>query len=175
MMKRIVGLVLALSVIGALGLVAAIPLAMSSSGRVLVQFNDLAPEQGAFVGSTMLRGIPSGGFPWVISEGTATVTFGGDLRVEVQGLVIDPSNATAQAKGLAGKNPAPFFFATLSCLDASGAVVNVNTATVPATSTGNASIEQGIALPSPCFAPLVFVRGSFTGASSGPWFAVSGF
>ena len=157
-------------------LVAAVPPATSSVGKPLLGFNTLVGVSGAFVGSSMpLRNVPGGGFPWVISEGRAKVTSGGFLQVEVDGLVIDPNNATAQAKGIAGNNPIRHFFATLSCLDASGAVVNINSKAVPATTTGNASIEQYIPLPTACFAPILLVRGSPTGTPSGPWFAASGF
>ncbi len=175
-MKRISGIVVGLSVVAAIVLVAAVPLATSSSGRILVAFNSLVGVSGAFVGMTMpLRGIPGGGLPWVIAEGKASLATGGDFKVEVEGLVLDPSNATAQARGIAGTNPAPFFFATLSCLDNTGAVTNVNTAPVPAGPSGDAEIEQVIPMPSSCFAPIVLVRGSFTGNPSGPWFAASGF
>ena len=102
----------------------------------------------------------------------------GRLTVEVEGLVIDPSNASAQERGIAGINPLPYFFATLSCRSGTDTVINLNTATFPATSGGNATIEQTLSLPATCFAPLVFVRGTATASTdptAGPWFAVSGF
>ncbi len=175
-MRRILILSAVLCVAAAVAIVAAVPPVSSSSGKTLFEFNTLVGVSGAFVGSSMpLRGIPGGGFPWIISEGKAKLTSGGLLQVEVEGLVIDPSNATAQAKGIAGMNPLGHFFATVSCLDATGTTVNINSDAVPATTTGNASIEQTVPLPSTCFAPIVFVRGSPTGTPSGPWFAVSGF
>ncbi len=175
-MKRIVGIAVGLAVIATLAFVAAIPLTASSSGRPLATFGSFVGVSGAFVGSSMpLRGVNGGGFPWIIAEGSARLSANGEFEVEVQGLVIDPSNATAQAKGIAGVNPVPYFFATLSCVDNTGAVTNVNTNPVPATTTGDAQIDQTVALPGSCFAPIVLVRGSFTGTPVGPWFAVSGF
>lgn len=175
-MKRIHGIAVVLCVAAAVAIVAAVPPASSSSGKTLFEFGTLVGVSGAFVGSSMpVRGIAGGGFPWVLSEGKAKVTSGGSLRVEVGGLVIDPSNATAQARGIAGINPLPYFFATVSCLDATGSAVNINSAPVPATTSGNAEIKQSVALPSTCFAPIVLVRGSATGSAVGPWFAVSGF
>lgn len=175
-MRRLLGIVAIVCVAAAVALVAAVPPVTSSGGKPLFQFNTLVGVSGAFVGSSMpLRDVPGGGFPWVISEGKAKVTSGGFLQVEVEGLVIDPNNATAQEKGIAGINPVGHFFATLSCVDASGAVVNIDSNPVPATTTGNATIEQYIPLPATCFAPIVLVRGSPTGAPSGPWFAASGF
>jgi hypothetical protein len=49
------------------------------------------------------------------------------------------------------------------------ATANVETGLVPATTTGNAEIEATVNLPSPCFAPIVFVT-----SPTGSWFAVTG-
>lgn len=165
-----------LSLIASLAVVAAPLMAANPSSRMLFGGSSLAAVSGIYLGSAdPLRGIPGGGFPWVISEGRFQLKANGEFEVEVEGLVIDPSNVTAQQRGIAGINPLPFFFATLSCTDNTGATTNVNTAAVSATRTGNATIDQAIPLPASCFAPIVFVRGSATGSSSGPWFAVSGF
>ncbi len=174
-MKRLVGMAIGLSVLATVAFVVAVPFLATSSARPLVTFSEFVGESGAFVGaSNPVRGIPAGGFPWVIAQGKAKLMANGEFEVEVQGLVIDPANRTAQAKGIAGVNPAPFFFATISCLDNATAVTNVNTNAVPASSTGNAQIDQMVSLPAQCFEPIVLIRGSFTGQPSGPWFAVSG-
>ncbi len=175
-MRKLVAIAVGLSAIAVLAVLTAPLLAADPSARPLFVGNSFAGVTGVYVGaSTPLRGIPGGGFPWVIAEGKSKLSANGQLNVEVQGLVIDPSNATAQKDGLAGINPLPYFFATLSCLSNTGATVNVNTAAVSATTGGNATIEQTISLPPSCIAPLIFVRGSRTGSSSGPWFAVSGY
>ncbi len=178
-MKTLGAIAVGLCVIATLAVVAVPYLAAAPSGRPLLMDESFVGVSGVYLGAANpVRDIPGGGFPWVIAEGRATLHANGEFEVEVQGLVIDPSNATAQAKGIAGINPLPYFFATLSCQDSAGAVVNVNTATVSATSTGNATIAQSIALPGTCFAPLVFVRGAAKASAEptgGPWFAVSGF
>ncbi len=178
-MKAVVVIASGLSVIAILAFVAVPMMAGNPGGRPLFVVGNFAGVSGTFLGSANpLRGIPGGGFPWVIAEGKAIVASNGELNVEVQGLVIDPANATAQAKGIAGINPLKYFFATLSCLEPSGTTTNVDTAAFPATTTGNATIEQTIARPSGCIAPLIFVRGSVTGDTTtptGPWFAVSGY
>ncbi len=175
-MRRLVVLAVGLSLIATMAVIATPILAANPSSRPLLAGSSFDGVSGIFVGSANpLRGIPGGGFPWVISEGHFQLRANGELEVEVEGLVIDPSNASAQAKGIAGVNPLHFFLATLSCEDNAGATTNVNTSAFPATATGIATIEQAILLPATCFAPLVFVRGSANGASSGPWFAVSGF
>lgn len=175
-MNRFGAIVGALAIVAAIGTVAAVPLALSSPGKSLLEVEHMIGVSGAFLGSSMpLRGINGGGLPWVIADAEAKLSAGGLFEVEVRGLVIDPEDATAQERGVAGINPIPFFFATLSCLDSAGAVTNINTATVPASTSGDAEINEAVTLPTVCFAPIVFVRGSTTGASSGPWFAVSGF
>ncbi len=175
-MRTVVAVAVGLTVIAVLAVVVAPLMAANPSARPVFTANSLVGVSGVFVGSANpLRGIAGGGFPWVLDEGRAMLLANGELSVEVQGLVIDPNNATAQAKGVAGINPLPYFFSTLSCRSNTGTITNVDTPTAPATRTGNATIEATVTLPSGCFAPLVFVRGSATGASVGPWFAVTGF
>jgi hypothetical protein len=175
-MRRILSIVLVLALVSATALIVTASLAASSDGKKIFEITTMAGVSGAFLGSSMpLRGINGGGLPWVIAGAKASIKSNGQFDVRVEGLVLDPNNATAQARGIAGTNPAPFFFATLSCVDNSGAVTNVNTSTVSASTAGNAEIDQRISLPASCIAPIVLVRGSFSGASTGPWFAASGF
>ncbi len=175
-MKRVVGVAVGLAVMATIAFVAAVPFAATSSAKTLFTLDSFVGESGAFVGSANpVRGIAAGGFPWVIASGSAKLKANGEFELEVEGLVIDPSNATAQSKGLAGINPAPYFFATISCVSNTTAVTNVNTNAVTATTSGDAQIDQMVALPSQCFEPIVLVRGSFSGQPSGPWFALSGF
>ncbi len=170
-MKRSVGIVIVLVVAAIVIPVAAVSLASSSSGRPIIVFNSTVGVSGIFVGiKNPLRGINGGGLPWVIEKGQVKIAASGEFQVEVEGLVIDPNNATAIKSGLAGKNPLPTFKATLSCLDNTGAVTNVATEPVPATTTGDAEIDQVVTLPGMCFAPIVFVQ-----SAGGAWFAVSGF
>ena len=73
---------------------------------------------------------------------------------------------------LQGTNPIASFKAIVSCLSSSGGApttVNVATDPVPASATGDAEIEATVALPSPCFAPVVFVT-----SGGGSWFAATG-
>jgi hypothetical protein len=109
-------------------------------------------------GAPALFGVLGGGAPWVIDEGTATLTAGGRLHVEVQGLVL-ASNHT---------NPIHFGRAIVAC---SGAAV-ASTDAVPFSATGDAEVDATVSLPSPCFAPAVFFAG-ITG-NGDRWFAVTG-
>ena len=144
--------------------VAAVSVAMSGGdGRTVLKFNAMAPVVPPFTGSTnAIRGVPGGGIPWVIGSADGKLRADGRLHVEVEGLVL----ATT------GGNPSPTFKAIVSCLSSdNGAPTTINVATdpVPATTTGDAEIDATVALPSPCFAPIVFVT-----SGGGNWFAVTG-
>src|SRR5512138_339424 len=125
-----------------------------------------------------VRGVSGGGLPWVLKKGEARLGTDGVLAVEVEGLVFDPNDAAVQARGVRNTNPVTAFRAIVSCqtIDATGAaaVVNVSTAAYPATTgaladgAGDARFSEAIALPSPCYAPIVFVT-----SPAGAWFAAS--
>jgi hypothetical protein len=140
----------------------------------LLEFNTMVGVPRPYTGTVnAIRGISGGGFPWVISSANGELKADGKIEVKVKGLVIDPNDPDAVTAGVAGKNPLPSFKAIVSCLskDADGAptTVNVPTKTFPASSNGNASIEDTIALPHPCIAPIVFVT-----SPTGAWFAATG-
>lgn len=108
--------------------------------------------------------IPGAGAPWRIDDAEGKLKENGDLEIEVEGLVLTSN----------GTNPQPAFRAVVSCLSIdNGAPTTVNLVTepFPATTTGDAEFEGNVALPSPCFAPIVFVT---TGAGTPRWFSVTG-
>lgn len=134
----------------------------SATAPALLTFQSMIGNSGPYVGSAgSIRGIPAGGAPWAISAATGSLLTTGELSVHVRGLIVVGSN-----------NPVPRFNAIVSCqsISSGGAadVVNVSTPSFPATVAGNSTISATVALPSPCFAPLVFV------GASGSWFAVTG-
>jgi hypothetical protein len=140
-----------------------------------LRFDRLAGVPRAFVGAAgAIRGVNGGGLPWVVSRGDARLDSDGTLRVEVEGLVIDPNDPIAQSRGLGGTNPSAQFEAILSCetvQNGARTVVNLATDPVDATPEGDAEIRQRLhGIPSPCLAPIVFVA-----SATGSWFAVSGF
>ncbi len=149
---------------------------MGDGGGQKVFRSSLAPERGALVGTTAangIRGVPSGGLPWVLTSGRVDLRADGTVHAEVAGLVIDPNDPAAISRGVAGTNPVPTLKAIVSCVSAeagAGAPVNVATDPFPATASGDVEIEQRLELPSPCFAPIVFVANA-----AGAWFAVTGF
>jgi len=128
-----------------------------------------APYTGAL--GTAIRDIHGGGAPWVIADADIRLRASGRVDVEVEGLVIAPNGPPA----VAGTNPALTQKVIVSCLstDANGAPVTINRSTntfgVDADGNGEATLMVEGGLPSPCFAPVVFVA-----SAGGAWFAVSG-
>lgn len=116
-----------------------------------------------------IRGVNGGGLPWGIGETEMSLKASGKLELEFENLVFT-------AGPNAGKNTLPEMRAVVSCLDAANAVVNVMTDPFPvtvATATdpgGDGEIETRLALPQPCFAPVVLI----TNATGVAWFAVDG-
>jgi hypothetical protein len=168
-MKRM--LILILGAVLAVGLVVQASGA-SSDGRKVLDFDTMAAVSGPFVGSANpIRGVNGGGLPWQIAEAKGKLRADGRLEVEVEGLVL--LNAAPVPPALRGTNPIGSFRAIVSCLTTTAAggpaTTNVATDPFPATSTGDSEIEATVSLPSPCFAPIIFV-----GPSPTTWFAVTG-
>jgi hypothetical protein len=142
-----------------------------SDGRKVLDAKVLAPVSEPYTGSAnAVRGVAGGGLPWELGAGTADLRAGGRIHVEVEGLVLARRAPVPEA--LQGTNPIPQFKAIVSCLTTAGGVAttaNVSTPPVTASATGDAEIDASVDLPSPCFAPIVFVT-----SAGGAWFAVSG-
>jgi hypothetical protein len=169
-----------LPAIGALGalatalvIAALVPAAVGGSGRTILRAQTLHGVPAAYTGTqNSIRGLAGGGLPWVVSFGRVELSEGGWLEVKVKGLVIDPNDPTAIARGLAGTNPSASFLAVVSCQTAAGGVQNVTSDPFPATTGlggGDAETGQMLAIPDPCLAPIVFVT-----SPGGAWFAVTG-
>lgn len=142
----------------------------------ILRFSTLAPIQPPFLGDAGLaafRGIHGGGAPWIIRQGTGSLSSNGHLSVRVRGLVLDPEAVPAP---LGGTNPIPFFMAIVSGFSNDPVnPVNLSTRLVPASKTGNATIEAKLTLPHPFYAPIIFVTSLPIGAPAAPrWFAVTG-
>ena len=160
-MKRLMAVLAGVVAVAVIAVTAAVS---SGDGRTVLKFETMAPVVPPYTGTTnSIRGVNGGGVPWKLSSAEGRLRADGRLSIDVMGLVLVTT----------GVNPSPTFRGVVSCLssDAAGAptTVNVSTDPVPATSTGNAEIEARVALPSPCFAPIVFVT-----SGGGNWFAVTG-
>jgi hypothetical protein len=100
---------------------------------------------------TPIAGIPSGGAPWVVSRGQASLDSDGRLKVEVKGLLLGA--AAGAAGGTTGGIPA--VAASLVC----GDVVEATTDPVPFPATGSFEIRAMVMLPSPaCQGAVVLIR-----------------
>lgn len=168
MKRRIV--VLAASLL-TVPLAAATVSAGSSDGRHVLEFDVMAPVSEPFTGAAnAIRGVPGGGLPWEIDAAKGELRSDGRLEVEVDGLVL--ARRAPVPAALQGTNPIASFKAIVSCETSDSgtpATVNASTGLAPATSSGDAKIEASVELPSPCFAPIVFVT-----SPGGSWFAVTG-
>jgi hypothetical protein len=168
-------IVAGLAIVGILAGSAGITAAGSHKDRTLLKADMLVGVSAPYTGATnAIRGVPGGGAPWVIAKGEIELKASGKVEMEVHGLVIDPAFPNP---AVAGINPVPMFKVTVSCLskDATGAPVTVNVSTDPAAANtaGNSELEGMVSLPSPCFAPIVFVANGVA-TSNGAWFAVTG-
>jgi hypothetical protein len=143
----------------------------SGDGRKVLEARVLAPVTEPYTGAANpIRGVPGGGLPWQIAEGRVDLRSDGRLDVEVEGLVLAERAPVPPA--LQGTNPIPQFKAIVSCqttVNGLAAVSNVSTAPFDASPAGDAETETSVDLPTPCFAPIVFVA-----SAGGAWFAVTG-
>jgi hypothetical protein len=163
--------------LGVVGLMAAAALVLPALGigggdsRKVINAQVLAPVSEPFTGPTnAIRGVPGGGLPWELEEGKADLRSNGRLDVEVEGLVL--ARRAPVPANLQGTNPIAQFKAIVSCLTTSAGAAttaNVSSPLVPASGAGDAEIDATVELPSPCFAPIIFVT-----APTGAWFAVTG-
>jgi hypothetical protein len=139
--------------------------------------NDNGSFESAVVGSvptTTIGGVMSGGAPWTVARGEASISGGGKLEVQVQGLLL-ATGAPANLVGTVG--PVQMVAASLVC-GGSGGVVAASTNGVPLSTTGNAQIEASVPVPPTCMAPVilvrVFVNTAAPGSQLGPFIAVTG-
>src|SRR6185437_11803519 len=95
--------------------------------------------------NSSIGGVVSGGAPWVVREGSASIG-GGRLEVEVSGLLLAPG-APANLVGTVG--PVQMVAASIVC-GGSGGTVAATTNAAPLSSIGDAHIETSVTLPSPC-------------------------
>lgn len=147
----------------------------SADESKVLDFNTMIGLPRPYTGpSNAIRGVPGGGLPWIISYGKGKLSPNGNVDVLVKGLVFDPNDPAVIAKGIGGTNTISDFKVIVSCLskdaDGNATTVNVSTSPFPADSMGNAHIQDTVALPQPCIAPILFVT-----SPGGAWFASTGF
>ncbi len=164
-------LVLSLVVVFILGatLIGGTPVQSTSASSLIYQFTTMVGIPQAFTGTKIpIRGIDGGGLPWALRSASGTLSTGGHLVLNVQGLVL-------AAGANIGKNPVADFRVVVSCLTSTGGIDNVSSGLFPATTGsvmtggGDAHVDTVLSLPHPCIAPLVFIT-----SPGGAWFATTG-
>lgn len=120
-----------------------------------------------------IRTVSSGGVPWTMEDGSgARLTEDGRLRADIRGLLITGTGTTDD--GTTGKVTG--VVAALTCANPAtgdtGPPTILNSSTASLSSKGDARIDQQIAVPTTCLAPIVLIRAN---GDSGPWIAASGF
>ncbi len=139
--------------------------------RKMLEFDTMVAVVEPFTGPVNpIRGLNGGGLPWEIEAAKGKLGEDGKLEVEVRGLVLARRAPVPPERQ--GINPSPLFRAIVSCrtiMLGVPMIQNVLTGTFPATVTGDSQIEETLSLPSPCFAPIIFVTNP-----GGAWFAVTG-
>jgi hypothetical protein len=136
--------------------------------ELVVAFNTMAGVSGPFKGAANpIRGVPGGGLAWKLDQVSGELKRSGRLEIRIRGLVF------AEGPNV-GRNTVPNFRAIVSCqiTNQSGSpdFLTLMTGLFPATSTGDADIEENLNLPAQCLAPIVFVT-----SPTGSWFAVTGY
>lgn len=118
-----------------------------------------------------LRGIRGDDLPWAIESATGSVDTSGRVVIAVRGLVF--TDGPSVPPNLRGINDATRFRAAVSCIteeDRKPKRAVVMTDGFAATRHGDSDIDDQVALPNPCVAPVVFVMP----ADQKLWFAVTG-
>jgi hypothetical protein len=168
-MRKTLVLMLGLAVLAALA-VPALGLG-GGDGRKVLDANVLAPVTEPYTGAANpIRGVAGGGLPWVLKAGNADLRANGRLHLSVHGLVL--ARRAPVPANLQGTIPFAQLGATVSCqttTNGMATVANVPTTLFDVTSRGDGHLDTSVALPSPCFAPIVFVT-----APTGAWFAITG-
>jgi hypothetical protein len=133
-----------------------------SGGKDVLEWDVMAGVDAPFTGPTNpIRGMGGGGVPWSVDVAKGELRTDGRLELEVEGLVLTST----------GVNPSPTFVARVNCLTGAQPVngETVSTAPVKTGPEGDAEFDTRVALPDPCYAPIVFVTNE-----AGRWFAVTG-
>ena len=149
-----------------------LPLAThAQSDNRILSFDTMYAVNGAFVDDNSVRGEHGDDLPWDIRSAEGYLTRGGELFIDVRGLVFSYDRSVPRR--LRGINDERNFRAMVSCLTGGRfgvGVANVQTRSFRASFTGNSTIVTRVRLPRPCVAPVVFIM---TGDGD-EWLSVTG-
>jgi len=140
-------------------------------GETILQWHSMAAVQTPYFSNSVpyspIDGVGGGNARWTIEKGWGELKRNGDLRVHTRGLILpDPP--------FNGQNVVPFFRVLVNCrtTDAAGVAMVVGTFSenYPADTKGDSDLITNITLPSPCYAPTLFVMHY----AAPRWFATTG-
>lgn len=159
-MHRLARFGIVMAAITLLGGAAAVTSASDNRPRVLDA--NLAALPASLTRQTLF-GVTAGGAPWQLDGGRVKLFADGRLEVEVRHLVLVAT----------GANPIQHAEAIVTCQGEIAARSKV----VDYSADGDARIDDVVALPNGCLAPVVFFSGVPNPAvpTTAPWFAVTGF
>lgn len=106
----------------------------------------LAPSDPA---DPAVHGKGPGGVPWSLDRGEVSIKSNGSFRLRLDGLVITATNSA---------RPVTTVSASLFCAPDSNTTAVVTTSTVAISEDGDARIDERVALPASCLAPVVLVH-----------------
>src|SRR5262245_18257619 len=141
--------------------------------RKLLGFESMYGVDGPFLGEeNAIRDVEGDEAPWVVASARGSLDTAGHLRIRVRGLVF--ADDPLVPPPLVGRHDEEEFRGLVICLCEvrdSAETANVMTRGIPATESGDSTIDARVDLPNTCVAPIVFVLAG----SVDKWFALTGF
>lgn len=123
----------------------------------------LAPSQPT---DPAFHGMPPGGAPWSLDQGSVRLRGSGKLRLEVEGLVLTSLGTAGPITGIA---------ASVFCGADSVTTPVATTPVAPLSSSGDGEIDARVSVPGTCLAPLVLVRPANASGLLSVYIAIEGF
>jgi hypothetical protein len=164
-----------IAIVAVAGLASAYSLQVASAAYVrnpVLRFSTMYAVDGPFLSKdNSIRNLPGDDLPWAIRSAEGTLSSDGTLTISVRGLVFTQDDQVPPE--LRGINDEDHFRGIVSCITEDGdktGVSNVATNAFAASRGGDADISQGLKLPNPCVAPIVFVAAG----DEDYWLAVTG-
>ena len=114
---------------------------------------------------TPIGEVPSCGKVWKLESGSAELRKDGSLQVQVKGLVLNDAS-TGQFNGT------PDGVDAVAAAVVCGGKVAAQTAPVPLSKTGDATVKATVSVPSSCAAPVIVLRERYEGKIGG-WLAAT--
>ena len=123
----------------------------------------LAPSQPT---DPAFHGLPPGGAPWSLQDGSTRLRSNGKFELQVEGLILTTVGTPGPITGIA---------AAVFCGADSTTTPAAVTGIVPLSAEGDAEIEAHLSLPSTCLVPVVLVQPARGATLLPAYIAIEGF